>query len=186
MRKLLTTSILVIVTLFFAADFAVAQERGNNSARPSPNATVSQTVGTTVVTVGYSRPGIKGRSYFEEGADLAPAGSVWRTGANESTTITFSDNVVFGGEEIEAGTYSLYSIPNGDSWTLIINSKLSWGTQYDSAEDYARVDAAVIDNGASNMERFTIYFDTLSNNKGHLNLHWGTTKVAVPITIPEM
>ncbi len=186
MKKLLQLSFLMVLTVFFVAETAVAQERGNNSARPSPNASVSQTIGTTEVTVTYGRPAIKERTYFEEDADLAPSGRVWRTGANESTAITFSDDVMVGGEKVEAGTYSLYSLPNGEEWTIILNNKLSWGTQYDESEDYVRVPAAVVNNDASNMERFTIYFDTLSDTKAHLNLHWGTTKVAVPITTGDM
>jgi hypothetical protein len=91
-----------------------------------------------------------------------------------------------GGKEVEAGTYSLYSLPNGSEWTIILNNKLSWGTQYDMNEDYIRVPAAAVDNGATKMERFTIYFDTLSDTKAHLNLHWGTTKVAVPVTTGSM
>jgi len=172
----------MVLATFFVAETAVAQDRGGDSARPSPNASVSQTIGTTDVTITYGRPGLKGR----ELETLAPTGKVWRTGANESAAITFSDDVMVGGKEVEAGTYSLYSLPNGSEWTIILNNKLSWGTQYDMNEDYIRVPAAAVDNGATKMERFTIYFDTLSDTKAHLNLHWGTTKVAVPVTTGSM
>ncbi|MAL16999.1 MAG: hypothetical protein CL670_08085 [Balneola sp.] len=182
MKKLIQLSFLLVLATFFVAETAVAQDRSNSSARPSPNASVSQTIGTTEVTVTYGRPGLKGR----ELETLAPVGKVWRTGANESAAIAFSDDVMVGGEEVEAGTYSLYSLPNGDEWTIILNNKLSWGTQYDMGEDYVRVPAAAVNNGATMMERFTIYFDTLTDTKAHLNLHWGTTKVAVPITTGSM
>ena len=155
-----------------------AQERGKGD-RPSPNASVSQDINTTTVSITYGRPGLKGR----ELSSLAPAGRVWKTGANESTVITFSDNVMFGGAEVEAGTYSLYTIPGDNEWTLIINSKLSWGTQYDQTMDVVRVPSAVVNNDAPNAEWFTIFFDTLSSEKAHLNLHWGNTLVAVPITV---
>ena len=88
---------------------------------------------------------------------------------------------MFGDKEVKAGTYSLYTIPGATEWTVILNSKQSWGTQYDESADVARTMAAV--GEGSNLEFFEIYFDTLSAEKGHLNLHWGTTKVAVPITV---
>ncbi|HCI71173.1 MAG TPA: hypothetical protein DHV30_11475, partial [Balneola sp.] len=68
------------------------------------------------------------------------------------------------------------------NWTFILNSKLSWGTQYDESQDVVRVPAAVTTEGASSFERFTIYFDTLSDTKAHLNLQWGKTMTAIPIT----
>ncbi|MFN1834928.1 DUF2911 domain-containing protein [Balneola sp. MJW-20] len=173
----------LLVSLFFAvvgllATPANAQERSNDSSRPSPNAMVSQTIGTTVVTITYGRPSLRGRDM----SGLAPSGRVWRTGANESTAITFSNDVMFGGQEVAAGTYSLYTIPGESEWTLIINEKLSWGTAYDEAMDVVRVPSAVVKNNAPMAESFTIFFDTLSDTKAHLNLHWGTTLVAVPIT----
>lgn len=193
MKKLIQCSFLLALATFFVAESALAQERGNSEARTSPNATVSQTVGTTQITVTYGRPGIKGRSYFTDGAVLAPAGSVWRTGANEATTITFSDDVMFGGEKVSAGTYTLFTIP-GDDWTVILNNDLTrddgtpaWGAYgYDESQDEVRVEAAVVDTDAPMEEWFMIYFDTLSETKVHLNLHWGNTSVAVPITTADM
>lgn len=185
MKKLLKLSLFAVLATFFVAEFAYAQERGNESARPSPNASVSQTIGTTEVTVTYGRPGIKDRTYFGEGSTLAKLGSVWRTGANESAAISFSDDVMVGSQEVPAGTYSLYTIPGEEEWTIIINNKLSWGTQYDEAEDVIRVKTSAVDNDATMQEWFQISFDTLSDTKAHMNLHWGTTKVAVPITVAE-
>lgn len=183
MKKLFKLSLLAVLGIFFVAEFSYAQERSNESARPSPNATVSQTIGTTQVSVTYGRPGIKDRTYFTEGATLAKMGSVWRTGANESTAITFSDDVMVGGKKVEAGTYSLYTIPGENEWTIIINNKLSWGTQYDKSEDVARVTTDVVNNDAAMQEWFQVSFDTLSDTKAHMNLHWGSTMVAVPITV---
>lgn len=191
MKKLTQLSIFIVLAFFMTAEITIAQERGNDQSRVSPNATVSQTIGTTEVTVTYGRPGIKDRSYFKEGSELAPIDQVWRTGANESTTITFSGDVNFGGEEVEAGTYTLFTIPGKDSWVIILNSQLTredgtpaWGAYgYDESQDVVRVQAAAVDNEAGMMEWFGINFDTLSDTKAHLNLHWGTTKVAVPITV---
>ncbi|HET8865925.1 MAG TPA: DUF2911 domain-containing protein [Gracilimonas sp.] len=179
MKKLIQLTFLIVFTAFFISENVLAQERGNDSNRASPNASISQTIGTTEVTVTYGRPALKDRGYFGDNTALAPIGSVWRTGANESTAITFSDDVMFGGEQVEAGTYSLYTIPGTDEWTIILNGKLSWGTQYDEAEDVVRVTAEPVEG--SDLEWFEIYFNELSDTKAHLNLHWGTTRVPVPI-----
>lgn len=184
-QQIIRSGILTLLGVSLLATLSHAQERGNDSPRSSPNASVSQTVGTTQISITYGRPGIKGRTYFAQDSELAPLGSWWRTGANESSVITFSENVMVGGTEVEAGTYSLYTIPGEDEWTIIINNKLSWGTQYDPAEDYARVQTDVVNHDAQMMERFAIYFDTLSDTKAHMNLHWGTTRVAVPITTAD-
>ncbi|MDR9416367.1 MAG: DUF2911 domain-containing protein, partial [Gracilimonas sp.] len=160
MKKLLQLSFIMILAVLFGTQTAIAQERGNNEPRVSPNATVSQTIGTTEVTVTYGRPGIKGRSYFGEGSDLAPIDQVWRTGANESTTITFSNNVNFGGEMVDAGTYALFTIPGEDSWTIILNGQITredgspaWGAYgYDESADVVRVPAAAVSNDAPMME----------------------------------
>ncbi|MEX0845574.1 MAG: DUF2911 domain-containing protein [Balneolaceae bacterium] len=180
MKKLIQFSVLMVLAVFFIAETAFAQERGNDNARQSPNAAVGITIGTTEVSVTYGRPGLKERAYFGDNTPIAPIGSIWRTGANESTAITFSDDVVFGGEEVEAGTYSLYTIPGVEEWTIILNKKLSWGTQYDEAEDVVRVTAEIAEG--SELEWFEIYFNELSGSKAHLNLHWGTTRVPVPIS----
>lgn len=185
MKHLLKSAFFSVVALALFTTVTLAQERGNEQARTSPNAAVSQTIGTTQVTVTYGRPAIKDRTYFAEGSTLAPTGSVWRTGANENATITFSGDVMVGDKKVEAGTYSLYTIPGENEWTIILNNKLSWGTQYDKSKDYARIKTSAINNDASMVEWFEFYFDTLSNTKAHLNLHWGTTKVAVPITVAK-
>ena len=177
MKSILRIGILSLIALFAASSMALAQDRGGKKARPSPNATISQTIGTTVVTVTYGRPGLKGR----EIQSLLPTGKVWRTGANESTAITFSSDVTVAGKAIKAGTYSLYTIPGEKEMTIIINSKMSWGTQYDKAQDVARASVSV--HGGDFVEWFAIDFDTLSDSKAHMNLHWGDYWVAVPIEV---
>lgn len=180
MKSFLKIGALALFALLLTSEITFAQERGGG-VRPSPNAANSQNIGATVVSVTYGRPALKDRTYFAEASQLAPLDRVWRTGANESTVITFSTDVMFGDQEVKAGTYSLYTIPGSSKWTIILNSKLSWGTQYDEAMDVTRTTATV--GEGSNLEFFEIYFDTLSAEKAHLNLHWGTTKVAVPITV---
>lgn len=156
---------------------AVAQERGNEEPRVSPNASVSQTIGTTIVSISYSRPSVNGREVF--GGSLVPYNEVWRTGANESTTITFSDDVSVQGHTLAAGTYSLYTIPGQDEWTIIFNEKISWGTQYDKAQDVLRVQ--VEPQKAKMMEQMLFYFTDVTKNAGTVVLRWDTVKV--PFTI---
>ncbi|MCB1121717.1 MAG: DUF2911 domain-containing protein [Verrucomicrobiae bacterium] len=178
MKSLVKICSLCLTVLFAANLNSFAQDRGNGKARPSPNAAVSQTIGTTIVSVTYGRPGLKGRTL----ESLTPKGEVWRTGANESTVITFSDDVTVGNKKIKAGTYSLYTIPQGNEWTVIINSKLSWGTQYDKAQDVARIPVSAT-MGNIQTEWFTIYFMDLSDTSATMYLRWGDTLVAVPLKV---
>jgi hypothetical protein len=153
-----------------------AQERTTDRVFASPNAAVSQTIGLTIVEVTYGRPSVRGRVIF---GDLVPFGEVWRTGANESTAITFSDDVMVNGEELEAGTYSLYTIPGSNEWTIIFNDKLSWGTQYDEREDVVRISA--VPEETHPMEQMLIYFENITAESGDMYIHWDD--VRVPVTI---
>ncbi|NBC66055.1 MAG: DUF2911 domain-containing protein [Bacteroidetes bacterium] len=175
--KSLSTLFLTILIVGFLSLSATAQDRGSDEARVSPNATVSQTIGTTEVMVTYGRPGVRDRDIF---GGLVAFGEVWRTGANESTALVLSEDVMIEGEEVPAGTYSIYTIPGTDEWTIIINEKLSWGTQYDESMDYVRVTAEPEDSYF--VEQFMIYFEDVSENSGELVLHWDDTKVPVTIS----
>ena len=188
MKSIFKIAGLCVFAALLSGDASYAQQRSGGNGL-SPDAMVSQTIfNSTTVTVTYGRPGLKGRDL----ATLTPAGEVWRTGANEATTITFSTDVNFGGEAVPAGTYTLYTIP-GENWTFILSNQLTrgngddrpaWGSySYDESNDQVRVAAAVTTTEAPEMERFAIYFDTLTDTKAHLNLHWGTTLTAIPITI---
>lgn len=177
--QLLFTKISLLALAFCCiSTLAFAQDRGNDEPRVSPNASVSQTIGTTKVSVTYGRPAVRDREIF--GA-LEAFGEIWRTGANESTAITFSDDVEIEGEEIEAGTYSLYTIPRENEWTIILNSKLSWGTQYDKSEDVLRVNAEP--TTAEQMEQFMIYFEDVTENSAECVIHWDETKVPFTISV---
>lgn len=168
---------LLLVALISSA--ATAQERGSDEARVSPNATVSQTIGTTEVLITYGRPGLRDRDITGLIHDDAN-GEVWRTGANESTVIVLSDDVMIEGENVPAGTYSIYTIPGEEEWTIIINEKLSWGTQYDESQDIIRVMADAEESFPA--EQLMIYFENVSDTSGELVIHWGTIKVPVTIS----
>ncbi|MEM1041853.1 MAG: DUF2911 domain-containing protein [Bacteroidota bacterium] len=157
---------------------ASAQERGNDEARTSPNAMIGQTIGTTDVMISYGRPSVRGRVVFGE---LEPYGAVWRTGANEATTITFSDDVMVEGQSLAAGTYGLFTIPSEDEWTVIFNSVAEqWGAyDYSADSDVLRV---MVEPRMGDMdELMTFAFDMVEAGKGMLVLHWD--EVEVPITI---
>lgn len=179
--KSLTTFILCFLLIGLISQPATAQERGGDEARVSPNAEVSQTIGTTEVLVTYGRPGVRDRDIF---GGLVALDEVWRTGANESTALVLSDDVWIEGEEVPAGTYSIYTIPGEDEWTIIINEKLSWGTEYDESQDVIRVTAEPEESFF--VEQFMIYFEDVTENSGELVLHWDNTKVPVSITTGDM
>ncbi|MBT4096916.1 MAG: DUF2911 domain-containing protein [Gemmatimonadetes bacterium] len=180
MKFLRRISVLSIVAVLATSALAFGQERGNDKVRKSPNAAVSQTIGTTVVEVTYGRPGLKGRSLDQ----LVPDGKVWRTGANESAVIRVSNDVMIGDVSVEAGTYSLYTMANDEAgtFTIIINSKLSWGTQHDASKDVARTTVSTSSDNPF-AEWFAINFDGLTDTSAIMNLHWGARIAAVPITV---
>ena len=177
MRKILTVSSAVFVVLIAAAIFVRAQE--DKSKRPSPPATAKcDLAGGKSITVDYSSPRLKGR---QVGGEVAPYGQVWRTGANEATTFVTSADVMVGGKHVPAGSYTLFTVPAKDKWTLIISKKTGeWGTDYPGEkEDLARIDMKA---GTSNapVENFTISFD--KGGKGcNLKLAWGTTTASVEV-----
>ncbi|MBT8184951.1 MAG: DUF2911 domain-containing protein, partial [Eudoraea sp.] len=142
----------------------------------------SSRVSDKMVKITYSRPQLKGRSLSE----LAPAGKVWRTGANEAVEITFYQDATVGGTAVKAGTYSLFTIPGENEWTVILNSKLNqWGAySYDESADVARVKASASTDGES-LEAFSIAFKE-ADGGAHLVMGWGTTRVALPMTFGNM
>ncbi|RNI31026.1 DUF2911 domain-containing protein [Rufibacter latericius] len=148
----------------------------------SPSSTVTQVLGLTKVTVDYSRPSTKGRKIF---GDLAPYGKIWRTGANASTKITFSDEVMLEGNKVPAGEYALYTIPTEKYWTIIIHKNTKhWG---DGGKDYKQEDDVVRfkvtpKKSAEKVETFTIGFNDLTNNGGTMQIMWENTVVPVKIT----
>lgn len=135
----------------------------------------SYKVSDKIVKVVYSRPQLKGRDL----AKLAPAGKVWRTGANEAAEITFYRDVTFGGKAVKSGTYSLFTIPSEEGdWTVILNTARNvWGSYfYKEDQDIARVSGAV-SKSEKNIEAFSMLFDEDMT----LKMGWGNTIVSVPI-----
>jgi hypothetical protein len=145
----------------------------------SPASSVEQTVGLTDIKVTFHRPAINGRKVWGE---LVPYGEVWRAGANENTTVTFSSDVKIEGKPLRAGTYGVHMIPTQKDWTVIFtNMAVAWGSfTYDVKEDALRVSVKPR-QASSNEERLTYRFDDPTNTKTTLVLAW--EKLAVPVSI---
>lgn len=180
MAKYLFGLLIAFITFPLLTSTATAQERANKEVRASPNASVSQTIGTTQVTITYGRPGVKDRQIF---ANLVPYDKVWRTGANEATTISFSSDVKIEGNPLEAGTYSLFTIPGKDEWKIIFNSVVQqWGA-YDYNPEKNVLEVTVEPQKAEKQEWLRFYFPKLSDTKATCVLHWSTVKVPFTITV---
>ena len=164
----------VIGLIFALSVFAVCQ------GKPSPPAsTTCDLGGGKSIKTDYSSPRMKGRKIYGE---LVPYGKVWRTGANEATTFVTSNDVVVGGKTVPAGSYTLFTIPNADKWTLIINKKTGeWGIPYKyESDELARVDMKV-SKLPSPVENFTISYEK-SGNGCTMNIDWESTRASVDIT----
>jgi len=139
---------------------------------------VSQTVGVTEITIKYSRPGVKDRPIWGK---LVPYGEVWRTGANENTTIKFSTPVRIDGHELPAGIYGLQTLPTAGDWTVIFSKDANeWGAfSYKQADDALRIQAKP--QPAEFRERMAFDFDDVTDTAAKVVLHW--EKVRVPFTV---
>jgi hypothetical protein len=151
----------------------------DKSSRPSPpgSAQISFADGKKV-TINYSRPSAKGRKIY---GGLVPYGQVWRTGANEATSLTTDTDLVIGGTTVPAGNYTLYTLPAAGSWKLIINKQTGqWGTEYNQGQDLARVDMQT-STLPSPVEQFTVALEKAGSDSAKLNLDWETTRASVDI-----
>ena len=146
--------------------------------RVSQSATTSQTIGVTQMTLTYSRPGVKGRVIW---GGLVPYGKPWRTGANEATTFVPGTDITVGGKAVPAGNYTIFTVPNADKWTLIVNKKTGeWGIPYKyESDELARIDMKVA-KLPSPVENFTISFEK-SGGGCTMNIDWETTRASVDI-----
>ena len=169
--------------------------------RPSQKASATQTIGVTDVTIVYSRPATKGRKIWGDwptavageatlddqdtrpaGAPIVPYGHIWRTGANEATLFTVTDDVLINGQPLAAGTYSLHSIPGKDEWTIIFNTVAEQlgSFDYDSKKDALRVKTKPEVSDLS-QEFLDISLDPVKDNSAVARIKW--EKVSVPFTI---
>ncbi|KAA2243847.1 DUF2911 domain-containing protein [Chitinophaga agrisoli] len=148
---------------------------------PSPGATIKQDFALSSVEVNYSRPAVKGRNIM---GDLVPYGKVWRTGANGATTITFGEDVKFGGTPVKAGKYGLLTIPAQSEWTVILTKDLNVTSPaaYKPENDVVRVKASAMSDLPFSVESFMISFDQVLPTSMTMMLIWDKTVVPVEIT----
>ncbi len=161
MKSILVT----LFTLVFAVSTATAQKA------PASPKVVAESQNTMIT---YGQPSKKDREIFGK---LVPYGQVWRTGANEATTVQFKKDVTFGGKKVKAGTYSLFTIPTENEWTIILNSELGqWGAyKYNDIKKNNVAEVKVkATNTASFMEKLTI---TTDDKK--ITIGWDKTSVSV-------
>ena len=161
--------------------FAIqAQAQGLKTPAPSPTQTIKQDVGLGTIELSYSRPSAKGRKIF---GDLEKYGLVWRTGANNATTLNLSDEVTIGGTKIPAGKYGLLSIPDPKEWTFIITKQLDVTSAgaYKQDQDLVRVKVKT-EKAPMKVETLTMQFANLKNNGCDLMLMWEDVSLKLPIT----
>ena len=176
MRAIIFTLLLFTVNLSFSQI---------NTPRVSPASEVEQMVGLTEIEIEYSRPSMRGREVF---GNLVPFGKVWRTGADNSTKISFDTDVIISGKTIQSGTYSIFSIPNKKSWEIIFYSDVEvWGVPRDWSENKI-VFSSMFDvkklKKSNTVETFTISFNDLTNNDVNMSISWENTSVDIKIEVP--
>ena len=147
----------------------------------SPKSTVMQRVGLTDITIVYSRPGVKGRTVF---GTVVPFGKRWRTGANATTSIKFSDDVVIEGKKVAAGEYGLYTIPNKTEWLVVLNKNTKLGADVDGFKDDQDVARFTIKpyKLASKVETFTIDFTDITPATANVAMDWEMTGAKFKVT----
>ncbi|MBK9318932.1 MAG: DUF2911 domain-containing protein [Bacteroidetes bacterium] len=174
MKKL----ILVSCAIVFAT--LVADAQSLKVPAPSPSQTLKQDFALSTIEISYSRPGVKNRTIF---GDIVPFGTLWRTGANSATTISFGDTVMIGGVKVNPGKYGLLTIPGQTEWVVIISKS----TTTTGADDYKKEEDVVRMNVkpsalSSKVETFTIQLENIKNNSCDLQLMWDKTMVSVGIS----
>lgn len=172
--------ILLVILAVLASTFVFVRFYYTKSFSPSASEKFEKN--GLVVTVDYCQPSKKNRLIFgaEKDKALVPYGKWWRTGANEATIIKFSKDVTIAGKPLKSGTYTIFTIPEKDNWTIIINGEVGqWGLEYDEKKNIMTVNVPSTQTDSS-AEQFKIDFIEQSNG-GDMVLHWDTTQVMIPI-----
>jgi hypothetical protein len=169
------STILILATLSLLTAALVAQDKP----KPSPPGTAALTFADGhTVTIAYSRPSMRSRKIF---GGLVPYDQVWRTGANDATSLKTDVDLNIGGTNVPKGSYTLYTLPGMSSWQLIVNKQTGqWGTEYSQAQDLARIPMQVTQR-SSGLEIFTISFNKTSGTSATLQLEWENTLASVDV-----
>ena len=149
----------------------------------SPKAVVKQVVGLTDVEIVYSRPSARGRSVL---GNLVPFGQLWRTGANENSIISFSDDVVINGKTLKKGKYALYSIPNVQTWDVLFYTATdNWGTPKEFDESKVALKVSVNEEALTKpVETFTLAINNLTTNSATVDISWENSYVSLKFEVP--
>jgi len=171
---------LIMMAAFFAVMSSNAQVK---TPQASLKAEIEQMVGLTKVDVNYFRPAKKGRLVF---GDLVPYGKLWRTGANENTTIEIDTDIEISGKQLPAGKYALFTIPKAESWDIYFyNSTDNWGLPKEWNEKNVVLHTTVKPTTLNkDVEYFTILVTPENNNKGSIDILWEKTAISIPFTVP--
>jgi hypothetical protein len=171
-------SAILMCTLLALSTVAAAQ-MGGEKQRPSPSANAQcKFTDGKAIKVDYSSPRAKGRKIF---GGLVPYGEVWRTGANEATTFVTDTNLTIGGNNVPAGSYTLFTIPAQDKWTLVLSKKTGeWGIPYPEGSDLGRYDMSVSKTPGP-VENFTISFHEMGTGC-HMYIDWENTRATIEIS----
>lgn len=172
-----------LLLLAVAAVFSFTLQGQISTPQPSPFSKLHQVVGLTDVTLEYSRPSMRGRTIF---GDLVPFDKIWRTGANATTKISFSDDVTIGDGTLKAGTYAIFTKPGTDSWDVYFYTETRGGGTPASWDD-SKVAAQIrvpVNKLSEDVQTFTITIDNLSNNGANLGMVWEKTYVWIPFGVP--
>ena len=172
----------ILLSLISLLSLAVQGQRLNTPTL-SPFSKISQEIGLTEINVEYSRPSAKGRTVF--GA-LVPFDKMWRTGANASSKLMLTESATIGGQQVDAGTYALYTIPGKEKWTVIVHSNTKMrslaGDRYKQENDVCRFELPAI-TLKDYVETFTMQFTNIKSNACHLMLSWENTCIEIPIEV---
>ena len=166
--------------ILLCGGLAVAQIQ---TPQPSPSNTMEQVVGLTEVKIEYSRPTMRGRTIM---GDLVPYGSLWRTGANKNTTLSFSDPVMVGGQALASGTYALFTRPGKSLWEVFFyNETENSGLPKEwKPESIVAVIEVPTQSLVEPVESFTISINELTNTGANIHLSWENTRVTLPLEVP--
>ncbi len=169
-----------IFLLTVASYILLSSEAQLNTPQPSPTANIKQNFALSNIEISYSRPGVKGRKIF---GDLVPYGKVWRTGANNATTITFGEEVTIGGKKVPAGKYGLLTIPGENEWTIIISKQtdVTSPADYKQDQDVVRVTSKT-EKLPFSIETFMISVDNIKSNSCSIGLLWDNVYAGFDVT----
>ena len=175
MKKILIALAIIITQFTIEAQVQTPQQ--------SPKAIINQMVGLTNVEIVYSRPSARGRAVF---GNLVPFGKLWRTGANENTIISFSDDVVIDGKTLKKGKYALYTVPNIQNWDIIFYTTTdNWGTPQEFNEANVALRTTVKEESMPKAaDTFTIGLSGLDTNFGYLEIYWENSYAALKFEVP--